>query len=921
MNGAIAWMARNRVTSNLIMIFLMVGGFFIVSRLKQEVFPAFELDIIRVSVLYPGASPEEVEKGIILAVEDEVRGLDGIKKVTSKATEGSGTVLVELLTTANKTKALQDVKNAVDSIQSLPEEAERPIITLIEARRQVISLVIYGDQPRSILRNIAEKVRDDLVALEDVTLVELAAQPEIEITVEVPRSALRAYGLTLEQIANKINTTALELPGGGVKSAGGEILLRTLERRDFASEFFDIPIVTGPDGAQVRLSDIATIKEQFEETDKETFFNGLPAVRIDVFSIGEQKPLELSAAVRTYAEKLQKQLPAGVSLAAWDDRSELYRDRIDLLMRNAAMGLILVMLLLGLFLEPRLAFWVTLGIPISILGAFLLIFFTTVSINMVSLFAFILTLGIIVDDAIIVGENVYKKREEGMPFLKAAIEGTQEIAVPVVFAVLTNIAAFTPLFLIPGTIGKIFLQIPTIVCAVLVVSLFESLFILPSHLAREHGKSRFWTLLTRPSIVADRLLDRFIENVYQKHVKVALNYRYITLGFGVALLIISYGLIQGGILQFSFLPRVDNDIITVQAELPVGVPIEQSRALEERLVKAAQKVIARNGGDISRGIYTQIGTKLGQRGPQTSAEGDQGGSHLVAAQVLLVSSDLRAISGLEFSKQWEKEIGEIPGIDSLIFIAEIGTGTGEPINIELTHPDRATSERAGKELAAILATYQGVTQIDSGVTSGKPQINFKIKPEAQGLGLSVRDLAAQVRSSFYGAEALRQQRGRNEMKVMVRLPKEERSSAFTVEDLMLRTPSGAEFPLKEATNIDYGRSYTEINRTDGRRTIAVTADVDEAVTNANVVIADVVDNVLPKLMEKYPDLTYSLEGEQREQLESLDALALGFVFALLMIYTLLAIPFKSYAQPAIVMVSIPFGVIGAFLGHLLLGYE
>jgi len=920
--GPIAWMARNHVTANLLMLFFIFGGLIIGSQMKQEVFPEFELDVVQVLVPYPGSSPEEIENGIILAVEDEVRGIDGVKKVNSVAYEGRGVVSIELLASAEPNKVLQDVKNNVDRIQSFPEEAERPIVSLLEARRQVISVILYGDVPLKTLRELAEKTRDDLIQLPEITLVDLVDVPEIEISIEIPRRVLRTYNLTLEQIAQTIKDTSMELPGGGVKTPGGEILLRTKERRDFAQQYKNIPIISNPDGSKILLADVANIQEEFEETDQESFFNGQPAIKIDVFRVGKQTPIEISDVVHTFAKNLEKQLPESVHVATWNDRAELYRDRIELLLRNAGLGLILVLLFLGLFLEPRLAFWVTLGIPISIIGSFVFIAWTPASINMVSLFAFIVTLGIIVDDAIVMGENIYKKREAGVPILQAAIEGAQEIAGPVTFAILTNIAAFIPLLFVPGPIGNIFMQIPIIVVAVFVVSLVESIYILPSHLARIHRDTKFWRALTKPSLYFDWLLDQFIEKVYHFHLHFALKYRFVTMGFGIGMLMIALALVLSGVVKFSFLPRVDNDIITAQAELPVGAPITKSREVQRHLIQAAEKVIEQEDtGNISRGIYTQIGSSVVDVGPQAGPKADESGSHLIGAQVLLVSSDLREISGIEFANQWRKAVGDIPGVDTISYNAQIGVGTGETIDIQLSHPIRENNEEAARELAKILGTYSGVFQIDNGVSQGKPQINFTLKPEGRSLGITVSDLATQVRSAFYGAEALRLQRGRNEIKVMVRLALEQRQTPFTVEDLIIRTPTGGEIPLSEAADVTLGNAYTEIKRTDGRRIISVTADVDETVANANEVINDVVDNVLPRMMDKYPGLTYRLEGEQREQAETLEAIWVGFAVALIAIYILLAIPFKSYAQPLIVMLSIPFGIIGAIIGHMLLGYE
>jgi len=921
-SGPISWMARNSVAANLLMLLFLVGGFIIGLRMKQEVFPEVDLDIVRVSVEYPGASPEEVEQGILLSIEDQVRGLDGVKKVSGTAIEGQGVVTVEFLRGVDPNKSLQDIKNKVDSIDSFPEEAEKPQVSLLEPRRQVISLLLYGNFERRPLRNLAEKVRDDLIQLEGITLVELSGVSPLIISIEVPQKLLRSYHITLEEIAAIVRDSAVELPGGRVKTPEGDVLLRTEERRDYAREFNNIPVVVDEEGTEVLLGDIAKILESVEDTDLQAFFDGVPAVRIDIFRVGDQTPIGVAKTVLDYVDQLKSTLPEGVGVATWDDRSELFRDRIDLLMRNARIGLILVLILLALFLEPRLAFWVTLGIPVSIIGAFLFIPLTGATINMVSLFAFIVTLGIIVDDAIVMGENIFQKREKGLQHLDAAMEGAHEIAMPVIFAVCTNMAAFIPLFFVPGSTGKLFMQIPAVVVSVFLVSLVESLFILPAHLAHRFRKTLFWKVAAAPSVACNTLLKQLIHGPYVRYLRFALSHRYLTVSGAIAILILSVGVVFSGYVRFSYLPRVDSDLVKVQAILPLGVPVEKSEQVQRLLIEGARRAVRQTGEEqIVRGIFTQIGAPLGVIDPVGDSRIKGEGSHIVAAQMLLVPSDKREVSGIELAKIWRKEVGELPELESISFDATIASGAGRPVDIQLSHPEIDMLERAAEELGLILHHYNGVSDIDDGVTPGKTQLSFKVKPKARGLGITAFELARQLRSAFYGAEALRQQRGRNEVRVRVRLPEEEREQLFTVEEFILLTPEGGEIPLSEAAVIEEGRAYTDIRRADGRRVLTVTADVDEERANANEVIADIEENVLPRLRLKYPGLNYSLEGEQREQAESLDALAVGFSIAMIAIYAMLAVPFGSYLQPFIVMLSIPFGIVGAVIGHLLLGYE
>ncbi|MEZ6194857.1 MAG: efflux RND transporter permease subunit [Planctomycetota bacterium] len=921
--GSIAWMASNSVAANLLMAVLILGGILFASRMKQEVFPEFATDRIAISVPYPGASPAEVETGILLAIEDAVQGIDGVKEVTSNANEGAGNVSVEILTSADAAKVQQDVKNAVDRIQSFPLEAERPVVSLVELRNQVCSLILSGDVERGVLRDLAERIRDELLARPDITLVEIANARPLEVAVEIPRADLRRYGLTLDAVAARIRESALELPGGGIRSPSGEKLLRVQERRDAAEEYADIPIVAGIDGSMVRLGDLADIRDTFRETDQEATFDGRPAIKVDVFRVGDQTPQSVSDSVYAFLAEAGPSLPEGVSVAVWDDRSEQYRDRVQLLLRNAAMGLGLVLLLLGLFLEPRLAFWVTMGIVASVIGSFLVIPFTGASINMISLFAFIVTLGIIVDDAIVVGENIYEKRNEGVGYLRAAIEGAREISGPVVFAVLTNIAAFIPLLFVPGASGKFFFQIPAIVIAVFVVSLVESLYILPAHLAHKPADNLFWRALDWPRRVFTAVLDVFILKIFPHFVRFVIRFRFITIGLAFATLILAVASVPAGLVKFSFLPRIDGDIVRVQVTLPFGAPIERTREVQQRLVDAALATVEENGGRrILRGIYTQIGSTidLGSPGAIPSTES---GAHILSIQLQLVPSEQRDVSGVRFSERWRELTGNISGLETITFTAEIGRSTGAPIDVQLSHRDRATLDRAAEDLADAVAAYSGTKDIDDGVQQGKPQKSFTVRPEGFALGLTAESVARQVRGSFFGSEALRQQRGRNEVRVMVRLPERERETLETVEELVLRTPSGGEIRLEEAVDVEDGYSYTQIRRRDGRRVVAVTADVESTTggPNATEIVADLKAKDLPRLIARHPGLSWTIEGEQKSQGESLAAIGVGAVFALLAIFAMLAIPFRSYVQPIIVMLAIPFGAIGAVLGHVLLGYE
>ncbi|MEM9463469.1 MAG: efflux RND transporter permease subunit [Myxococcota bacterium] len=920
--GVVSWFTRNPVAANLLMLALLLGGLLVGLGVKQEVFPDFELDMVSVTVPYPGASPSEVEQGIIVAIEEVVRDLDGVDRVTSSAQEGAARVYVALELDAEPNKMLADVKNAVDRLTSLPEQSERPTVSLVTNRIEVFSLVLYGQQDEALLRSLAERTRDELLEDPLITQVDLRGAPPHETSVEVPLAKLREHGLTLDGIARTIETSALELPGGAIKTDGGEVLLRTAERRQRGVEYADLPVVTSPTGTQVLLGDIATVRETFAETEESAIYNGQPAIMLTVFRTGDQTPIEVAEAVKAQIERIQARLPEGVHIATWVDWSQIFRERIDLLMRNAYIGLVLVLLVLGLFLELRLAFWVTMGIPVSFLGALLLMPAMDISVNMISLFAFIVTLGMVVDDAIVVGENIYEARQRGEPRLRGAIRGARQVAVPVCFSIATTVAAFMPMLFVPGFTGKLYRVIPSIVIAVLVISLVESLWILPAHLAalKDPDPRGLYAALHRQQQKVSRGLERFVARVYAPVLRRALRRRYLSLAVGVCMLLVAAGWFIGGRIGFRFMPAIDGSLARVAIELPYGSAPQDTDRIRRQLMAAAQRVLEDNGEkDIVRGVFSQLGTPL--RGSPSTVDRSIAGGHIANVQVLFVPSGERELSSAQFLHRWRREIGRVAGIENMRFSVALGPNPGAPINVELEHRSMDVLEEASGELAEALTTYPGVWDINDGFARGKPQLDLKMTNKAAVLGLTAGDVARQVRAAFYGAEALRQQIGRNEVKVVVRLPEAERRYVHDFENLLLRTPTGGEVPLREVATIVPGRSWPVINRAEGNRFVEVTADVRSGEANANEVIASLEARELPRLQQKYPGLGYELGGSQREQAKALGSLVGSAQLALLAIFALLAIPFRSYTQPIIVMAAIPFGLVGALIGHVIMGFE
>jgi multidrug efflux pump subunit AcrB len=925
--GAIAWMARNSVAANLLMMVILVAGLLGLSRVKQEVFPEFDLDLVNITVVYPGASPADVEQGIILAVEEAVRGVDGVKRVSSQARENGGVVAVELLLNADPDKVLQDVKNEVDRISTFPEEAEEPIVALATRRTTVVNLMIAGDADLGTLHAIAEKARSELLATGQVTQITLSGVPPLEVAIEVPRERLEAHGLTLGEIARQITASSLELPGGGVDTERGEILVRLSDRRLRGSDFADLVVRGSSTGAELRLGEIARITDGYQDTDQETYYNGQRAVQLTAYRVGAETPKSVARAVRDYTDRLRGELPSNVVVAIWDDDSELLADRIDLLVRNARMGLLLVVVILAMFLDLRLAFWVSLGIPISFMGAFMLMPVFGASINMVSLFALIVTLGMVVDDAIIVGEDAFERMESGEERMSAAIAGARRMAVPVTFAILTTLAAFSPLFVVPGTTGKIFAVMPLVVCTVLVFSLLESFFILPAHLG--HGGHGEPGLLGRSfnRLNADvrrfvqqpvtRLLTLFSDRMYRPSLRLALRLRYATVAAGFAAFVMAVAVVASGVLPFAFFPALEGNVVKVSARLPYGAPIERTTEVEKAIEGAMWEALGDFGGEaVLEGMLAKVGEGPGSR----SGPGEQG-SHLVVVEVELVKPEERDFGSAEFMKAWEAAMPPVTGVESLVFTAAVGPGAGAAVAVQLSHPDNDVLGAASAEVTEALRGFKEVSSVENGFQSGKTQLDFKLLPKAANLGLTSGEVARQVRDAFFGAEAVREQRGRNELKVMVRVPETQRISESDVENMRVRTPAGGWVPLTEVVEVHRGRSPTTILREDGRRNVVIKGDRAPGVMSTRPVLEALSSTVFPALQEKYPGLDVDFVGEQREQGEAFAVLRTNFFVALFLIYALLAIPSRSYLNPIAVMGAIPLGFVGAVLGHLLMGFE
>ncbi|RJP82048.1 MAG: efflux RND transporter permease subunit [Desulfobacteraceae bacterium] len=929
MNGIIKWMANNHVASNLLMFLLVAGGLIKGIGIKQEVFPEFSLDRIMISVSYPGAGPEEVEEGILLKIEDSLTGIDGIKEITSTAREGNGTVIAETRTGENVDLILQDIKSEIDRIDTFPEDSEKPVVSKILNIREVASVVVYGKASERALREQAETIRDELLADPRITQVELTGVRPYEIAVEVPEKNLRQYNLTLDQVAGILRQASLDLPGGNIKTRGGEILLRTKEKRYRGLEYENIVIRALADGTQLRLKDIAHVRETFEETDVRATFDGQPAAMVKVYRVGDQKPTEISDIIQQYVEEKNRSYPDTLHAAIWNDSSEILESRINLLLKNAFFGLILVFITLGLFLEIRLAFWVMLGIPISFFGSMLVLPAMGGSINMISLFAFILALGILVDDAIVIGENIFEQRQRGKSFGQAAIDGALEVGIPVIFSVLTTVAAFIPLAFVTGMMGKVMVVIPMVVITLLLVSLVESLLILPSHLSkgsRPKQEKGFFLMLEQIRRKVGGFLQKLINGPYTRLLNLGLQNRYTTLALSLALLMLTAGLLGGGILKFTFMPVVDGDVITVNLRMPPGTPVDQTQSVVDYLIEKAMETVKQIDSEnpdqpsVFRHIYALAGSQMRTGGGPGGGGQTASGGNVASVALFLTKSEIRKMPSSAINRLWREKAGELPGVEALTFDFNMFR-MGANIDIEIAHTDFSVLAEVSDKIKSALAEYPGIHDIEDSYNRGKQELKLKLRADARTLGITETDLARQVRGAFYGAEALRLQIGRNEVKIMVRYPESDRRNLWDLNAMRIRTPGGGELPLSQAAVIEESQGYSEISRTDRKRVINVTASVDSTMANTGEILSVLRAEVFPGLKNDYPGLIFNMAGEQKEQQDSISSLREGFLLALLLIYALLAIPFRSYAQPILIMAAIPFGIVGAVIGHLLMGYQ
>ena len=912
----ISWFARNSVAANLLMITIMIGGFLALrDGVRLEIFPFSDPDTVSVSVPLRGATPEDVELGVAIRIEEAVQDLEGIDKITSRSVEGGTRVSIEIDSKYDPRELLDDIKSRVDSINTFPADTEKPIISLSTRFFPVISVVVAGDYSEDEIRIFAERVRDDLLRVDGITQVNLGSVRRYEIAIEASPDRLREFEVSLEDISRAIRGSSVDISAGNVRTEGGDVLIRSKGQAYRRADFETIVVKTNPDGSIIRVSDIATVLDGFEEESLRTRFNGKFAAFVDVARVGSQSTIKISAKVKAYIESRQGTLPVGMELSYWDDDSQRLDDRLGIMTSSAIQGSILVILLLSLFLRPAIAFWVFLGIPISFLGSFIILYLFDISLNLMSAFGFIIVLGIVVDDAIVTGENIYAHMRRGDTGLSAAIHGTKEVAVPVTFGILTTIAAFMPLAFIEGRMGQIFAPIPAVVIPVLMFSLIESKLILPAHLKHiqlhEHDDEAtgFQAWQSRFADGFEKIILRY----YEPALKFCLRNRYSTVAAFAGVLIVLIMLIASGWTRFVMFERLAGETATATLTMPVGTPFEVTSRHAEKLVAAANQLQEKYTDPETReSMIVNILSSVGSAGRSN-------GSHLARVQMETVPRQYRTIdfSVTEMNNEWRRLTGPVPGAESINFRASFFRA-GDPINFQFSGNSLETLNTVGEEVKAHLATYPGVFEIADSLSDGKEELQIELSPQGYLVGLTRNEIVNQVGQAFKGLQAQRIQRGRDDIRVLVRFPISERRTIASLNEMLITAPNGRLIPLANVATIKPGRGPSQITRIDGYRVLNVTADVDKENTNMVVLLADL-QNYVDTLLAKYPSISYIMEGEQARQAETFGSLQLGIVIVLFAIYCMLALPLKSYVQPVLVMSVIPFGIIGAIIGHWIMG--
>ena len=911
--GLIAWFVHNPVAANLLMLMIVAVGLVSAFQIQRSMFPAFDVEMIFINVAYPGAAPEEVEQGIVLKIEEAINDLDGIKRVESDAFESAARMMIEPQQGTNLSRLLADIQNRIDAIAQFPAEAEKPVISQPEVLFPALTLQLSGSIDERSMKSLADEIRRELLTIPAIPAVRVVGAREYEIGIEVSEGKLREFHLTLGDVANIISASSLDLPAGSVRTENGEIMLRTIGQAYVQQDFENIVLKTWPDGTRLLLGDIATVADGFVDAAGFAAFNGAYSLGINVFAVGKQDMIDTADAAKAYVAERSPRLPAGVTLDVWSDATYYLKDRLGMMVSSLTMGALLVFLVLALFLEIKLAFWVMMGIPVCFLGAMALINTPYIdgSLDMISIFGFIMVLGIVVDDGIIIGESAYSEQEKFGHSIDSVVNGALRVSSPATFGVLTTIVAFTPSLFIDGVFGAFPEACGWVVILCLAFSIIESKLILPAHIA--HSKPAKHPALRQMNRLQESIngkLARFIEHRYQPFMLRCLNNRYTTLTVFTALLVLCSGLVAGGMVRTILSPEMPGEFLSVELRMSQGVP-------EKRTLQALAGIAAAFR-EMERNYQRESGKDERLLQHMATYGFDRINGRI---DVELTKEDTRSIDAREIQRRWREQVGQIHGADVFSISTADGMKFGPSIALDLMHNDIDTLRKAADELEEAMGKYAGVYDIRNGISDTADEFHLELLPEAESLGLTQFDLGTQVRHAFYGAEAQRVQRGIDEIKVMVRYPKEDRENVNSLYDMLIRTPAGDEVPIETVARLEVRQGLLKATRINYQRAAEVTAEANKEIVEPDKVITDIVQNVMPGLQARYPDLRYALSGMADEEAKMAKSLIMGFGLALFGVYALLAIPTRSYLQPLIIMGVIPFGIVGAIIGHWVMGYS
>ena len=910
--GIIAWFAYNPVAANLLMLIIIVVGIGSAFNIQRAMFPSLDIKMVFIDMAYPGAAPEEVEQGVVLKIEEAINDIDGIKRVESDSFESGALMMIEPQEGTNLAKLMADIKNRIDAIQHFPQEAEKPIISQPEILFPALTLQLSGDIDERSMKSLADEMRRELLTYPAISAATVVGAREYEIAIEISEQLLREYHLSLSDVAKIISVSSLDVPAGSVRTENGDIMLRTMGQAYVQQDFENILLKTWPDGTRLLLGDIATVDDGFVDGAGFAAFDGVYSLGINVFAIGKQDIIETADSAKAYVAKRGDSLPQGVKLDVWNDATYYLTGRLGMMIKNLAMGALLVFIILALFLEIKLAFWVMMGIPVCFLGAMAMINTPLIhsSLDMISIFGFILVLGIVVDDAIIMGESAYSEQEKLGHSVENVVNGVYRVSTPATFGVLTTIMAFAPSLFIQGVFGAFPAACGWVVIWCLCFSLVESKWILPAHLAHSKPtKNRVLLRIDRVQEKVNRLLNYFVHYRYKPFMLKCVQNRYMTLTFFLSLLVLSVGLLAGGAVRTVLSPDTPGEFLQVELRMSEGIP-------EERTLQAVSHI-----ANAFVAMEEQYRKESGTDERLLNHMATYGFNRINGRiDVELTKEDERSITTPEVQQRWREAVGRVHGADVFAITSADGPKMGPSVALDLMHANFDTLRQAAGDLEEALGRYTGLYDIRNGVSDTADEFHLDLLPEAESLGITRSDMGRQVRHAFYGAEAQRVQRGIDEVKVMVRYPKADRENVNSLNNMFIRTPGGDEIPFETVAKLKVEQGLLKATRINYQRAAEITAEVYKSDVEPDKVIADIEQNVIPILQKKYPGLDYAISGMADEEAKMAKSMIVGFSLALFGIYALLAIPTKSYLQPLIIMGVIPFGMIGAIFGHWVLGY-